>query len=131
MPLDNDGTWMTYVPAGGTDQDRVQALGMLSHQVGQRTREIGIRRALGATPNHVLGLVVRQAVTAVLAGVLAGGGAAWALSSVLATQLFELSATDPRVYSGVAIFVAATSAIAAWPPLRRALGVEPIVALRE
>jgi ABC-type antimicrobial peptide transport system permease subunit len=105
--------------------------GVLSHQVGQRTREIGIRLALGAGARQVMTLVTRQIVAAVLAGLAVGAAGAWALSSILATQLFEMSATDARVYVGVAVFVALVSAAAALPPLRRAIKIEPLTALRE
>jgi hypothetical protein len=105
--------------------------GVLSHQVGQRTREIGIRLALGAGARQVMTLVTRQIVAAVLAGLAVGAAGAWALSSILATQLFEMSATDARVYAGVAVFVALVSAAAALPPLRRAIKIEPLTALRE
>jgi ABC-type antimicrobial peptide transport system permease subunit len=99
--------------------------------VGQRTREIGIRLALGAGARQVMALVTRQIVAAVLAGLAVGAAGAWALSSILATQLFEMSATDARVYAGVAVFVALVSAAAALPPLRRAIRIEPLTALRE
>jgi putative ABC transport system permease protein len=109
----------------------VGVYGMLAHQVGQRRLEIGIRMALGARPPNVTVLIARQVLTGVGAGVLAGLGAAWALSSFLASQLFQMSATDPRVYGGVAVFVMIVATLAAWPPIRRATRVPPLTALRE
>jgi ABC-type antimicrobial peptide transport system permease subunit len=87
--------------------------------------------ALGARPPNVTVLIARQVLTGVGAGVLAGLGAAWALSSFLASQLFQMSATDPRVYGGVAVFVMIVATLAAWPPIRRATRVPPLTALRE
>jgi ABC-type antimicrobial peptide transport system permease subunit len=105
--------------------------GVLAHQVGQRTREIGIRMALGAGSASVLQFVVRLVLTGVMAGVIVGMAGAWALSSVLSTQLFEMSATDPRVYGAVAGLVLLVALVAALPPTRRAICIEPLNALRE
>lgn len=104
--------------------------GMLVHQVGQRTREIGIRVALGAQLPDVVRTVVGHVLVGVVAGVVVGIAGALLLSSVIATQLFQMSATDPRVYVAVVSFVALVAAIACWAPTRRAVRVNPVAALR-
>ena len=105
--------------------------GVLAYQVGQRTREMGVRLALGARVANVVAAVGRQVLTAAGAGIAAGVAAAWWLSSLLTSQLYEVSATDARVYGAVALFVVAVVTIAAAPPIRRALRIEPGRALRD
>ncbi|MEZ5318033.1 MAG: ADOP family duplicated permease [Vicinamibacterales bacterium] len=104
--------------------------GVLAHQVGQRTREIGIRLALGARPRAVLGLVIGRMLVGVAAGVVLGLAGARALSAAIAAQLYGMSATDARVYAGVAALVLAVAVIAAWLPARRAAAVDPVTTLR-
>jgi putative ABC transport system permease protein len=104
--------------------------GVLSYAVAQRTREIGIRMALGAQAGSVLGLVVRQAMVLAVSGVAAGMIATWWLSGLLATLLFEVTPRDPVTYAAVAATLAAVALIAAYVPARRATRVDPIVALR-
>ena len=104
--------------------------GVMAFVVGQRTREIGIRIALGAHPAAVLGLVLRQALTLALAGVVAGSAVAVIATRILAGMLYEVRATDPATYIGIAMLLALTAAVAAWRPARRAAAVDPILALR-
>jgi putative ABC transport system permease protein len=104
--------------------------GVLSYAVAQRTREIGIRMALGAQERTVVGLVVRQAMTLVIAGVVCGTIAALLLSQTLATMLFGVTPTDPATFSGVAVVLVAVALLACYMPARRATRVDPIVALR-
>ena len=104
--------------------------GVLAHLVGQRTQEIGIRRALGAQTPHITRIIAGTVGTAIAAGTAAGLAGAWGVSSLLASLLYEMSATDARVYAAVALFVGAVAALAAWPPARRAARVEPMRALR-
>jgi predicted permease len=104
--------------------------GVMAFVVGQRTREIGIRIALGARPGAVLRLVMRQALALATAGVMAGAAAALLLTRLLAGLLFEVRATDPLTYAAIACVLAATAALAAWRPARRAATVDPIAALR-
>jgi ABC-type antimicrobial peptide transport system permease subunit len=105
--------------------------GVLAHVVGQRTREIGIRRALGASTSHITRVVAGSTGLAILIGTCVGLFAAWGLSTTVASLLYEMSATEPRIYVGVAVFVSAAAAIAAWPPARRAARLDPLHALRQ
>lgn len=105
--------------------------GVLSYAVAQRTREIGIRMALGAHQGNVLGLVVRDALVMASGGVIIGLVAAFLLTEWLVTQLlFETSPHDPTTFALVAAVLTAVSFLAAYVPARRATRVDPIVALR-
>lgn len=105
--------------------------GVLSYAVAQRTREIGIRMALGAHHASVLGLVVRDAMLMTSGGVLVGLAAAFLLTEWLVSQLlFETSPHDPATFALVAAVLAVVSVLAAYIPARRATRVDPIVALR-
>ncbi|MEQ1856435.1 MAG: ABC transporter permease [Longimicrobiales bacterium] len=104
--------------------------GVVSYVVGQRTREIGVRMALGATAPSVRGMVVRHGLVLAGAGVLTGLIAAGALSSVLASLLFGVSPTDPLTYGAVATVLVLVSLAATWIPAARAAGVDPARALR-
>jgi putative ABC transport system permease protein len=104
--------------------------GVMAFVVGQRTREIGIRMALGARPESVVRLVLRQALALASGGVVFGGLAALFLSRLLGKMLFEVEPSDPVTYIGIAIVLGATAALAAWWPARRAASVDPMVALR-
>ncbi|MGH7500783.1 MAG: ABC transporter permease [Longimicrobiales bacterium] len=104
--------------------------GVVSYAVSQRTREIGVRMALGAERGRVRGMVVRQAILPVVIGAAAGLAAAIAAGRLLTGLLFELSATDPLTLS-VAIGVILTIAlVAAWVPAARASRLSPVAALR-
>jgi putative ABC transport system permease protein len=105
--------------------------GVLAQLVGQRAREIGIRRALGAGTAHITRVVAGSTGVSILIGTIAGLAGAWALSATVDSLLFEMSAREPGVYAGVAIFVSIAAALAAWPPARRATRVDPLRALRQ
>ena len=104
--------------------------GVISYVVSQRTREIGVRMALGATAPSVRGMVVRQGLALAGLGVVIGLVAAGALSRVMASLLFEVSATDPITYGSVAVSLVLVSLAASWIPAMRAAGVDPSRALR-
>jgi putative ABC transport system permease protein len=104
--------------------------GVMSYAVTQRTREIGIRMALGAGRREVLRLVLRQGFTMVIAGLAAGLLGAMLLTRVLRTLLFGVSTTDPAVFATIVGLLSVTAWLAAYLPARRATRVDPLVALR-
>ena len=104
--------------------------GLVSHAIVRRTSEIGLRMALGALPGHVLRMILRESLTLVVLGVLAGAAAAYASGRLLSSMLFGLSFTDPVTYGSVALILVALSMAAALLPARRASRIDPIVALR-
>ncbi len=108
----------------------VGVYGLVAYGVGQRTHEIGIRRALGATPGAVLRLVLRQALVLTLAGVAIGVGVSLLAAQSLQSILWGVSPTDPVTFAIVAAGLAAAAVLACYVPARRALAVDPMVALR-
>jgi putative ABC transport system permease protein len=104
--------------------------GVVSYSVLRRTKEIGIRRALGAQRNDIVSLVTRQVVSLALAGVGLGLGGAFALTRVLRDLLFQVSATDPVTFAGISILFVLVGVAAGYFPARRAAQVDPMVALR-
>src|SRR5215472_2676505 len=104
--------------------------GVISYIAGQRTHEIGIRMALGAQPLDVLKLVMGDAARMTAGGVLVGLIAAAGLTRLIKSMLFGISATDPVTFFGVAILLTAVAFVACYLPTRRAMRVDPIVALR-
>jgi len=108
----------------------VGVYGVASYAGSQRTREIGIRLALGASRGSVSRLVLRQGAASVLAGIIVGLLAALALTRLLRNMLVETSATDPLVFLSVTVLLAAVGLWACYVPARRAMSVDPIAALR-
>jgi putative ABC transport system permease protein len=104
--------------------------GVMSYTVAQRTHELGIRMALGATTREVRGLVVRQGMTLVAGGAAIGLGVALGLSRVLRALLYDVSPADPLTYLGVASLLAAVAALASFIPAARATRIQPIAVLR-
>jgi predicted permease len=104
--------------------------GVLAYTTRQRTHEIGIRMALGAEPRDVLRLVLRQGLTLVLVGLAIGLAASFVLTRALSSELFGISATDPLTFTAVAILLLAVALLACYMPARRAMRVDPMVALR-
>ena len=104
--------------------------GILSVTVTERTREIGVRSALGASSREIVALVLRQGMVLTGIGVLLGLVLAWAASRSLATLLFELPPLDPVTYAGVVILLLGVAAVACWGPAWRAARLDPALSLR-
>lgn len=104
--------------------------GVLAYSVRQRTREIGVRIALGATAAQIRQLVLRQTTLFLSAELVAGICGSLALGGFLKSLVFGISPTDPRILAVAAISLIATALLAAWLPMRRAARMDPMVALR-
>jgi putative ABC transport system permease protein len=104
--------------------------GVVAYSVARRTREIGIRIALGARTADVLRLIVVQGMRLVLAGALVGLAGALALTRLLRSLLFGVSSADPLTFAIIPVLLAAVALLACWLPARRAAKIDPVEALR-
>lgn len=104
--------------------------GVLSFLVSQRTREIGVRIALGAQPSDVLYLVMKEGATSSFAGIAVGLIGAFSCTRWMSSELYGISPLDPMTYLGVALIMAAVTLLACYVPTRKAMRVDPMIALR-
>jgi putative ABC transport system permease protein len=105
--------------------------GVMAYVVAQRTSEIGVRMALGATRANVVGMVLRRAAILMTIGLAVGGAAAWAFSTRVGTFLFEVQPRDAGIFAASLAVLAAAGLLASAIPARRAASVDPLVALRQ
>jgi putative ABC transport system permease protein len=108
----------------------VGVYGVISYSVTSRTHEVGIRRALGANKSDILRLVVGQAMALAMTGVAIGIAGAFALTRLMSSLLFQVSATDAITFLTVALLIAVVALVASFIPARRAAKVDPVIALR-
>jgi ABC-type antimicrobial peptide transport system permease subunit len=108
----------------------VGVYGVLSYTVSQRTQEIGVRVALGASRGSVVSLIVGGGMRLAAIGVVLGIGGALLITPVIKAQLFNVSPADPLSFIGVALFLSGVALVASYVPARRAMAVDPLVALR-
>jgi ABC-type antimicrobial peptide transport system permease subunit len=104
--------------------------GVIAYVVSQRTREIGIRLALGAQRKDILRMVAGQGASVALIGITLGLAASFGLTRIMSSMLFGVSATDPLTFAAVVVVLLAVALVACWIPARRAMRVDPMVALR-
>jgi putative ABC transport system permease protein len=104
--------------------------GIVAFSVSQRSHEIGIRMALGARRNAVVGMVLRQGLSMALAGLAIGVAGAWWSAPLLASLLFETEPGDPLTFAAAAAVLVAATLVACLLPARRATAIDPVVALR-
>jgi ABC-type antimicrobial peptide transport system permease subunit len=104
--------------------------GVLSYAVSQRRQEIGVRLALGASRRSIFGLVMSQAAKLAIVGIALGLAGAFLVTRVIASQLYNVSPTDPLSFAATAVFLACVALAASYVPARRATAVDPMIALR-
>jgi putative ABC transport system permease protein len=104
--------------------------GVMAYSVSQRTAEIGVRVALGAQRTHVLQLILSHGMKLTLVGVAVGLAAAWSVTRLLVSLLFGVSASDPTTFVSISLLLVSTALLACFLPARRALSVDPMIALR-
>lgn len=105
--------------------------GVVTYSVAARTREIGVRVALGAKRRNVVGMVVQEGMVLALGGIVAGLAASYWLTRLMSSLLYGIKATDPRIFAAASATLALTVLFASWWPARKAAGIEPVTALRD
>ncbi|HXA05199.1 MAG TPA: ABC transporter permease [Bryobacteraceae bacterium] len=105
--------------------------GVLSYSVATRTRELGLRIALGAGRRDVLRLLLKESLMSLVPGLSIGCGIAFALTRIMASLLYQVAPTDPAAYAGAALFLSAITLLASYLPARRAVAIDPMQSLRE
>jgi len=105
--------------------------GVVAYSVAARTREIGVRVALGAQRGNVIGMVVREGMMLGLVGIVAGLAASYLVTGLMTSLLYGVKASDPRIFAAASAILALTVLFASWWPARTAATIEPVTALRD
>ena len=121
---------LVTIAAAAASIAAVGLYGVISFAVALRTRDIGIRRALGATPRAIITIVARQAAPAIGSGVAVGLVGALALTRLMRALLFQVQPADPLTFVSVAALVAIVAVVATYVPARRAIRIDPLRAVR-
>jgi len=121
---------MSALAASGLLLAALGLYGVMAYSVSQRTAEIGVRVALGAQRKHVLQLILGRGMKLTLVGVAIGLAAAWSVTRLLVSLLFGVSASDPATFVSISLLLVLTALLACFLPARRALTVDPMIALR-
>jgi putative ABC transport system permease protein len=130
LGIDYVAVWMGVFGLLALALSSIGVYGVMAYLVSEQTHEIGIRMALGAPRENVLGMVFRRGMLTAATGLAAGLVAAYALARLMASLVWGVTATDPATFIGIAAALAAAAALAIYIPARRAMHIDPIVALR-
>jgi putative ABC transport system permease protein len=130
LGIDYVAGWRGVVGLLALALSSIGVYGVMAYLVSEQTHEIGIRMALGAPRENVLGMVFRRGMLTAATGLAAGLVAAYALARLMASLVWGVTATDPATFIGIAAALAAAAALAIYIPARRAMHIDPIVALR-
>jgi putative ABC transport system permease protein len=130
LGIDYVAVWMGVFGLLALALSSIGVYGVMAYLVSEQTHEIGIRMALGAPREIVLGMIFRRGMLTAAAGLAAGLAAAYALAKLMASLVWGVTATDPATFAGIALALVAAAALAIYIPARRAMLIDPIVALR-
>jgi putative ABC transport system permease protein len=128
--IDYVAVWMGVFGLLALALSSIGVYGVMAYLVSEQTHDIGIRMALGAPRENVLGMVFRRGMLTAATGLAAGLAAAFALAKLMASLVWGVTATDPATFIGIALALVAAAALAIYIPARRAMHIDPIVALR-
>jgi putative ABC transport system permease protein len=130
LGIDYVAVWMGVFGLLALALSSIGVYGVMAYLVSEQTRDIGIRMALGAPRENVLGMIFRRGMMTAAAGLAAGLAAAYALARLMASLVWGVTSTDPATFLGIAVALGAAAALAIYIPARRAMLIDPIVALR-
>ncbi|MGB7721386.1 MAG: FtsX-like permease family protein, partial [Bryobacteraceae bacterium] len=130
LGIDYVAVWMGVFGLLALALSSIGVYGVMAYLVSEQTHDIGIRMALGAPRENVLGMVFRRGMLTAATGLVAGLAAAYALARLMASLVWGVTATDPATFIGIALALVAAAALAIYIPARRAMLIDPIVALR-
>jgi putative ABC transport system permease protein len=130
LGIDYVAVWMGVFGLLALALSSIGVYGVMAYLVSEQTHEIGIRMALGAPRENVLGMIFRRGMLTAATGLAAGLAAAYALARLMASLVWGVTATDPATFIGIALALVAAAALAIYIPARRAMHIDPIVALR-